>query len=210
MAMTIIPARCDHDHDHDHNPKPKLLWALIAAPMLLGFVFPTQSLGVSMINNGLQVSPTQNVELTNSAPDTAKQTSTGTTTTTTAPTQTPTQTGTTDTKKESQPALGSAAASSYGVDMTKVPRAKGGQPGDQPIPGKEMNMSDMMMDIALKPEWYYNNRFKFVGFVYRPDGWPADKMIIARFLISHCSADATPIGMSSTAKTQPSLKMIRG
>jgi len=207
---------CGHDHDHDHNPKPQIAWALIAAPMVLGLLFPTQSLGVSMVNNSLTVSPTQTVELTNTveaepAPaqngtgtttDANKQTNTGTTsgttsgTTTTGTTSGTTgTTGTTSDAKEQAKPLGSTAASSYAVDMTKVPRAKGGQPGSQPKAGEEVQFSDIMMDIAIKPDWYYNNRFKFKGFVYRPDGWPMEKMILMRFMITHCSADATPIGM---------------
>lgn len=202
---------CGHDHDHDHNPKPRLAWAFVAAPMVLGLLFPTQSLGVSMVNNSLTVSPTQSVELTNTveAEPAPAQNGTGTTTDANKQPNTKTQTGTTTgttsgttgttgttsgTKEPVKP-LGSTAASSYAVDMTKVPRAKGGHPGDQPKAGEEVQFSDIMMDIAIKPDWYYNNRFKFKGFVYRPEGWPMEKMILMRFMITHCSADASPIGM---------------
>lgn len=214
-------ANCDHDHDHDHNPKPQLLWTLIAAPMVLGFLFPTTSLGSSAINNGLQIAPTQSIELSNTVetatsqptttteqtgttttPDASKQPAQNTQTGTQTPTQTQTGDKSTTPAQEKKPAvpLGSAAASSYAVDMGKVPRAKGGVPGEQPKAGEEVRFSDIMMDIAIKPEWYYNNRFKFIGFVYRPEGWPAERMILMRFMITHCSADATPIGMYVESK----------
>jgi uncharacterized membrane protein YcgQ (UPF0703/DUF1980 family) len=50
-------ATCDHPHhhhDHDHRPKPRTSWILLLTPVLLGLAVPTHSLGVSMLDGGLQ------------------------------------------------------------------------------------------------------------------------------------------------------------
>lgn len=167
--------------------------------MLLGLAVPTQSLGSSMMSSGLQVAPAQ-VQLINEVPaeDTAqaKTNTTNTNTNSTATSATPQQTAASaqPQKQEEVKPLGSVGASSYKTDFTKVPRAKGPMP-EKPQPGKELKMNDMAAGIAVAPEFYYEQRFKFVGMVFRPEGFPENRFILLRYMIAHCSADSTAIGL---------------
>lgn len=210
----------DCEHDHDHNPKPRLTWAIIAFPAILGILVPTQALGSSMMGSGLQITPTTQIQITNveeNANQTASGTSQGTTTTadgTTTSTDPAGGAGTgsagsgTSTDKPAtadggtaQPnngstaaPLGSVQAASFRTDMSKVPKAKGPQ---KPAPkvDQELKMNDMANNIAVQPENYYDKRFKFQGFVYRPEGWPDNQFILLRYMIAHCSADASAVGL---------------
>lgn len=196
----------DCGHDHDHNPRPKLSWVILAVPLVIGVTMPTQSLGASMINSGLQVAPIT-VELENTVttadPETAAET-TPAATTENKPTETaaaqpastpaPAQAGQ---KKDAEP-LASATASKNKTDMSKVPRAKTGLPGQQPVvptPGEELRLNDMVSSIAFVPESYYDKRFKIVGFVVKPEGWPDNRFLLMRYMIAHCSADSTAVAL---------------
>lgn len=139
----------DHHHDHDHhhhglNPVSLLL----IVPVVLGLFVPTQALGASMMNNGLQAVPNK-------------------------------------------------------VDLSKVPRSEDAKyipKPPKPKEGSELSLDDVAENILIAPEYYFNRRFKFTGFVYHPNGWPSNRMILVRYLITCCVADATPIGIAVETK----------
>jgi uncharacterized repeat protein (TIGR03943 family) len=140
---------CDHDHHHEHNHEHRSnpVSLLLVVPVVLGLLVPTQALGASMMNNGLQALPK--------------------------------------------------------VDLSKVPRSEDAKyvpKPPKPEEGSELSLYDVAENILIAPEYYFNRSFKFTGFVYHPDGWPSNRMILTRYLITCCVADATPIGITVETK----------
>ncbi|WP_026700781.1 TIGR03943 family putative permease subunit [Salibacterium aidingense] len=50
-------------------------------------------------------------------------------------------------------------------------------------------------DISLHPREFAGKEIKLKGFVYREEGLRSNQLIISRFLITHCIADAIVIGL---------------
>jgi len=88
------------------------------------------------------------------------------------------------------------------VDLSKVPREEASYVTKPPKPkeGSELSLADVAENILIAPEYYFNRRFKFTGFVYHPDGWPSNRMILCRYIIACCAADASPIGITVEMK----------
>lgn len=166
---------CGHDHDHvcehDHSPPPRKGWLLLVLPIVLGLCVPTESLGTSMLNNSLQVKK----ELTYLA--SKSQTKNPATN----------ASKTNDTKRSSDL-----------VDLSKVPRQplQANHKPAKPTPGTELSLLDLWNNLMLTPEYYYNQTYIYSGFVYHPPGWATNRMVLTRYLITCCVADATPIGVT--------------
>lgn len=52
-------------------------------------------------------------------------------------------------------------------------------------------------EINKQPEAYVGKRIKMSGFVFKEDGLASNQLVISRFLITHCIADASIIGFLS-------------
>lgn len=156
-----------HDHaGHNHNLKPNLGWAILTAPVVLGLTLPTQSLGSSMIHSALTTQAAQSV----------------------APIG-----------KVSTPNLAKTPApiTEEKIDLATVPHADGDY--EKPIrrqPGTDLPLHELMSNILIAPEYYYNQTYQYTGFVYHPPGWPQNRLVLLRYMISCCAADASPIGVS--------------
>jgi putative membrane protein len=163
-----------HEHDHHHKVSPGIVSLLLVVPVVLGLSVPTQALGASMMNHGLQAFPNErpngSVPQQEIAPDTSSATSH-------------------EDKVDT-------------VDLSKVPHAdmQGIPKPPKPKEGTELSLLDVEANILIAPEYYFNRRFKFTGFVYHPEGWPSNRMILSRYLITCCAADATPIGITVETK----------
>ncbi|GIM45144.1 TIGR03943 family protein [Collibacillus ludicampi] len=160
----------DHDHHHGHTMSPGIVSLLLVVPVALGLLVPTQALGASTMNNGLQALSKESAN------------------------------GSVIKQEKSTDTLSSTSHDENNdkVDLSKVPRAdmKGIPKPPKPKEGAELSLLDVEANILIAPEYYFNRRFKFTGFVYHPEGWPANRMILCRYLITCCAADATPIGIT--------------
>ncbi|MFC4766941.1 TIGR03943 family putative permease subunit [Effusibacillus consociatus] len=84
------------------------------------------------------------------------------------------------------------------VDLASVPKVKveGASLPAKPETGSEVSMYEVMNNILIVPENYFNQRYKYTGFVYHPDGWPENRMVIMRYVMVHCAADTLPVGVT--------------
>ncbi|OZM57380.1 TIGR03943 family protein [Lottiidibacillus patelloidae] len=48
--------------------------------------------------------------------------------------------------------------------------------------------------MHMAPELYEGKRIKVIGFVYKEEGFSENELVVARFMISHCVADASIVG----------------
>ena len=51
--------------------------------------------------------------------------------------------------------------------------------------------------INTEPDSFMNRKINIKGFVYKEEGFNPDELVIARFVITHCIADASVIGFLS-------------
>lgn len=175
---------CEHDHDHDHQHRVQKRWALIIAPVVLGLTVPSQSLGVEMISSGLTTTPP-----VTQVKGVVMETAAGT------KTLEPSVLGATE---ETTPPKNALLPTEPKVDLTQIHKEI--VPIDQlpprPEPGSEMSMITLYSNILIAPEYFFNQVYRYQGMVYHPPGWPTDRMILVRYVISCCSADASPIGVT--------------
>lgn len=155
-----------HDHDHDHESTPKKGWVLFLVPILLGLLVPVQALGTSMMNSGLYAQ---------------------------APTKAPVPVN-----KQPTTAASPNSAASEKVDLSKVPKVelKDFPKPPKPVPGSVLPVNQVMENILVAPEYYFNQRYKIQGFVYHPPGWAQNRMVLMRYVMVHCAADTMPVGLT--------------
>jgi putative membrane protein len=65
---------------------------------------------------------------------------------------------------------------------------------------KELSLADIQDDFISQSDSYINKSFKLLGMVYHPPGWPMNRMIVMRYMITCCAADATPVGVAVEMK----------
>jgi putative membrane protein len=65
------------------------------------------------------------------------------------------------------------------------------------VPAAERNVLDWLRAINAQPTAavFNGDPVNVTGFIYREPGWPADQVMIARFTISCCVADASALGL---------------
>ncbi|WP_161780768.1 TIGR03943 family putative permease subunit [Tumebacillus flagellatus] len=157
----------EHDHHgHSHSVKPGLRWLVLTAPVVVGLVLPTHALGTAMLTTALKNTPRPPVEAVS--------------------------------QKATQPAAQESAPSDDLVDLSTVPHADGGEyekPVHRPV-GSDLPLDELMFNILVAPEYYYNQTYQYTGFVYHPPGWPQNRLVLLRYMISCCTADATPLGVT--------------
>lgn len=60
---------------------------------------------------------------------------------------------------------------------------------------KELSLLDLQDNFVVHPDSYINKPFTLTGMVYHPPGWPTNQMIVMRYMITCCTADASAIGV---------------
>lgn len=52
-----------------------------------------------------------------------------------------------------------------------------------------------LVNVYPEPDAYEGESVDLSGFVIHPDGWPADYLMVSRFVLTCCAADAYPVGL---------------
>lgn len=52
-----------------------------------------------------------------------------------------------------------------------------------------------LVNVYPEPDAYEDEPVEVAGFVVHPEGWPADYLMISRFVLTCCAADAYPVGI---------------
>lgn len=74
------------------------------------------------------------------------------------------------------------------------------------IPMTEDMFSSYYGEINDNPQSYVGKKIKMSGFVFKEDGFANNQLVISRFLITHCIADASIIGFLSEFKGADTIK----
>jgi putative membrane protein len=194
----------NHDHDHDHDSRPRLSWLLLSAPVVVGLSFPTQSLGADLLAN-TAIKPPQPVYQKRAEQAAQPATQQGVIPGVNLNGMTadaPKEANTSKLPPEQAAAPDPALRPEDRVDLTQIPKEQIDPQylPPKPVPGSEVSLVDLYSNILIAPEYYFNQRYRYIGFVYHPPGWPTDRFILVRYMISCCAADGIPLGVTVESK----------
>jgi putative membrane protein len=174
---------CDHDHHHhDHgdtpfNTKKFISYSIIIVPLLSGLLLPPKILDASIVEKkgGFTV-------LANHEEDTNKLRST----------HKEENNSTDDTHSTNELAEEKLMSmEEYEQTLNKLTK-------NSTIKIEDSFFSVFYEEINHDIDQYVGKKIELTGFVYKEDGLAEDQLILSRFLISHCVADASIIGFLTT------------
>ncbi|MGG4264728.1 TIGR03943 family putative permease subunit [Peribacillus simplex] len=196
---------CDHNHDHgdsSFNTKKLISYFIIVFPVLTGFLLPPKVLDASIANkkgamlalSNQKQAPKEDKNKENNNPSEEMEESN--------------INGQDDPYIDGNPVY-PALLENQQEELSK-------EEYNQLIQQLEQNQNIEMNDYVYAA--YYEemskdiNKFKgrkieLKGFVYKEDGFAQNQLVISRFLISHCVADASIIGFLSEFPEASSLDM---
>ncbi|MED3550636.1 TIGR03943 family putative permease subunit [Cytobacillus praedii] len=174
---------CTHDHgDSNFNTKKLLSYGILIFPLITGFLLPPKVLDASIVDKkgGMailsnQKKSAQKNEETNSDP--AEQADSS------EPIEHSTDQSNLDFPEE-------VSQEEYDKLIQKLEQS----------PNIEMNdyvFSPYYEEISLDVNRYKGRNITLTGFVYKEEGFEQNQLVLSRFLITHCVADASIIGFLS-------------
>ncbi|RBW67420.1 TIGR03943 family putative permease subunit [Bacillus taeanensis] len=188
----IHDEHCDHGCDHNHGEsssslKKMLSYAILLFPLVTGFFLPVKTLDASIAaKKGVILS---------SAPSDSKE----------------------DNGNEDSVDIGNPSENKVDEqgglnqeeilidDQTPLPNLNQMMENEYQSKMNELkqtkviHMADDVFEpyyeaISMEPEQYKGRTVKLNGFVYKEEGFQENQLVISRFLITHCVADASIIG----------------
>ncbi|CAM3686353.1 TIGR03943 family protein [Aeromicrobium ponti] len=195
---------CSHDHDHGDSPftvKKLLSYSIIVLPLMTGFFLPAKTLDASIADKkgGLAILGNQNKEdagqvnlenIDESSADDFEEYSLE------------------DNLEDFEEQIEQDPSVYEGEQVISK--------GEFEQLKKELNSSPVIKMDDFVFSLYYEeiskdiNKFKgreieFQGFVYKEEGLNSNQLVVSRFLITHCVADASMIGFLSELEDAPKL-----
>lgn len=193
---------CDHTHVDDQKPFVKIIsYIIIVFPLVTGFAIPPKVLDASIAEkkgvflNKANVVEQQDKPLENSNDDT------------------------------SEPSLSSSDQNSNPTDQTngteevhELPVQEQIDPEKVLVPMIEEILKEPVIQmkagnfviygdtIHYDPEKFSGKEITLKGFVYKEEGMTESQLVISRFVITHCVADASIIGFLSEFKGAKDVK----
>jgi putative membrane protein len=181
---------CSHDHgDSSFNTKKLIAYLVIVFPLVTGFLLPAKVLDASIADKkgGMAV-------LTNQKQKQEQKT-------------------TPNSNESGEPALKENLIDPSRISDPKVYTKEEYEKLKQQLEQSstiEMNdniFSTYYDEIHMDLEKFKGREIKLTGFVYKEDGLEQDQLVIARFMITHCVADAGIIGFISELPEASSLEV---
>ncbi|WP_208588912.1 TIGR03943 family putative permease subunit [Gracilibacillus suaedae] len=177
-----------HGHHHDHGDQPMNLkkvvsYLVIAFPIVTGMLLPLSSLDASIAKNkGSTLSITSQSQQEESSRDELADTP--------PPGEVPPGTG--------QPA-GDDNPIDPNIYKNKISKTEYDQLRADILQQTHIEMGETLFstyyqEIMSNPDQLQGTKVSLSGFVYREEGFSAQQLVIGRFLITHCVADAGLIG----------------
>jgi putative membrane protein len=164
---------CDHNHDHGDTPmtlKKVVSYVIIAFPLITGFTLPAKVLDSSIAEKkgGMAVitGKSENHSTNESANEEAVQPS--------------------ETEVLPNP-HGEISQAEMDSLIHKLQQSKRIVMDDEVF---YLNYEEISKDVAS----YKGREIQLKGFVYKEDGFQQNQLVLSRFLITHCVADASIIG----------------
>jgi putative membrane protein len=165
-----------HHHDHGDGPltlKKLLSYAIIILPLATGFIFPETTLDASIAEKkGIMLSMGNSGEYRQGDEKAGEQSSVDHTS------PDPNLLTNTMSKEEYDSYIG-ALKQTQNIKMT------------------EEMYAAYYQEIINEPNSFVGKEITFSGFVYREQGFSQNQIVLSRFLITHCIADAGVVGFLS-------------
>ena len=194
---------CSHHHDHGDSPfnmKKLISYLIIAVPLITGFLLPPKVLdasiadkkGAMMILSNQQQAPTE--EESNINENSEKRTEEN------------------NLNGEEESLVDGNHTEPIGVENQQEMSTEEYERLKQKLvqsPTIELNDSVFAAyydEINKDIHKYKGREIQLKGFVYKEDGLEQDRLVISRFLITHCVADASIIGFLSELPEESSLE----
>ncbi|KAB8128318.1 TIGR03943 family protein [Gracilibacillus oryzae] len=179
-----------HHHDHGDQPmnwKKGFNYLVIVGPLVTGFIFPLASLDASIARNkGATMILTNQQEDSNITEESTTNESAPSTPSTPP---TPQQEAPVVDDNEIDPNVYKNTISKTEFDQLKTKLI------NQPhIEMDDVLFSTIYQEIMESPETFQEKEITMTGFVYREAGFQPNQLVMSRFLITHCIADAGLIG----------------
>ena len=189
---------CSHDHGYtSFNPKKLISYVIIVIPLITGFFLPPKVLdsAIASKKGGMAILSNQ------------QQNAQGSTNSLTDPTE--------------DSYLGIEKESDSNVQLEDHPTIDDSdsitnEEYDQLIQKLEQSANIQMDDYVYNAYYeeiskdlnkYIGRTIELKGFVYKEDGFSQDQLVISRFLITHCVADASIIGFLTEFSEASTLEM---
>lgn len=168
---------CDHNHDHGDSPitlKKVVSYGIIVFPLITGFALPAKVLDASIAEKkgGMDVI-TGKSESSSSAQSSDQGSS----------------------QDLAQPSDNEVLPNPYGeISQTEmdslVQKLQQSNPIDMDDYVYYLNYEEISKDVSA----FKGKKIELKGFVYKEEGFQSNQLVISRFLITHCVADASIIG----------------
>jgi len=180
---------CSHHHDHGDSPfniKKLISYLIIAVPLITGFLLPPKVLDASIADKKGAMLILSSQKQTSIADETAEK---------------PIEANNINELEEgtSDVIHGESLALENQLEMSNEEYEQLKQKLEQ-SPSIMMNDSVFAAyydEINMDIEKFKGREIQLKGFVYKEDGLEQDQLVISRFLITHCVADASIIGFLS-------------
>jgi putative membrane protein len=181
---------CRHDHgDSPFNIKKLIAYLVIVFPLVTGFMLPAKVLDASIADKkgGMTVITNQKLQQE--------------------------QKTTTTNNEAGEPSVEENLINQSRLSESKIYTEEEYEQLQQQLQKSsiiEMNddvFSSYYDEINMDFDRYRGRDIKLKGFVYKEEGLEKDQLVIARFMITHCVADASIIGFISELPEATSLEM---
>jgi putative membrane protein len=179
----------DHDHNHDHgdtpfNVKKLVSYSIILLPLLTGFILPAKVLDSSIADKkGAMLSIAGSSKKGNEKEEITDQSGQYTPETNQDPIlqdDTATVTGYENEKSEAE----------YDKLMKQLEKSP-------LIDFNDSIFSTYYEEISSNIDKFQGRKVSLNGFVYKEEGFSQNQLVVSRFLVTHCVADASIIGFLS-------------
>ncbi|WP_436376209.1 TIGR03943 family putative permease subunit [Cytobacillus sp. BC1816] len=190
---------CSHHHDHGDTPftgKKLLSYSIILFPLLTGFLLPAKTLDASIAEKkgGLAILGNQKKEVNTSAGSEQSDF---------------------DLEDYSfEEELGEAEELEHDLsvneEVEEISNEEFGQLKKDLYSSPAIKMDDKVFslyyeEIGKDIDKFIGREIEFQGFIYKEEGLASNQLVISRFLITHCVADASMIGFLSEMEEAPKL-----
>lgn len=175
---TNCPPGCNHDHGYaDSLPKKLISYCILTFPLLTGFAFTPTVLDSSIAAKKGTILPQANRIENNGTEESVSET----------------DPITIQDDEAVLPNNNIFSEEKYEEEMKKLEEL-------DVIQMKDDIYASYYESISMNPKEYMGRKIKASGFVYKEEGLDVNQLVISRFLITHCIADASIIGLLTEFK----------
>ncbi|RBP90566.1 putative membrane protein [Cytobacillus firmus] len=190
---------CSHHHDHGDTPftgKKLLSYSIILFPLLTGFLLPAKTLDASIAEKkgGLAILGNQKKEVNTSA----------------GSEQSDFDLEDYSFEEELEEAEELEHDLSVNEEVEEISNEEFEQLKKDLYSSPAIKMDDKVFslyyeEIGKDIDKFIGREIEFQGFIYKEEGLASNQLVISRFLITHCVADASMIGFLSEMEEAPKL-----